>query len=107
MAKGALTLSHVLIIEDDPLIAMLLQERLEESGARSCCVAVTKAEATAVMRQPDIITSDVRLLEGSGPEAGERIHAKLEQVPVIFITCKRRDCSEQEKAGRNLGKPFK
>lgn len=65
---------HVLIIEDEPLIAILLQDILEEAGATSFSFAVTEQEAVdlAGQRVPAVIASDVNLLEGTGAQAVQR-----------------------------------
>jgi len=62
---------HVLIIEDEPMIAMLLQDLLEEAGATSFAFAATEQDAVtlAVQHPPRVITSDIHLLEGTGPRA--------------------------------------
>ncbi len=79
---------HVLIIEDEPLVAMDLQMTLEEQGATSFDVAATEADAIMLARThpPQLITSDVKLLEGSGPRAVLHILKELGDLPVIFIT---------------------
>jgi CheY-like chemotaxis protein len=79
---------HVLIIEDEPFIAMNIQTMLEEAGATSFDFAVTEAEAVAaaLAHPPGLITSDVNLVEGTGPAAVARIHARLGEMPVIFIS---------------------
>lgn len=46
------------------------------------CDAVTVARAI----RPDIITSDVRLLEGDAPTAVSQIHLEAGAIPVIYIT---------------------
>lgn len=77
---------HVLIIEDEPFIAMDLQQLLEEQGATSFDFADSEDEAVAaaMQRRPDIITSDVKLTKGTGPAAVLTIHEQLGQIPVIF-----------------------
>jgi CheY-like chemotaxis protein len=69
---------HVLIIEDEPLIAMLLHDVLEDAGATSFSYADTQDEAVASARDrpPAMITSDVKLLRGTGPRAVALIHAQ-------------------------------
>lgn len=98
---------HVLIIEDEPFIAMAIQDMLEEEGATSFAFAVTQTEAVeaAMMRRPELITSDVRLIEGTGPCAVARIHERLGEVPVIFITATPRQCEPCDPPGVVLGKP--
>ena len=79
---------HVLIIEDEPMIAMLLQDALEEAGATSFSFAATEHDAVrlALEEAPAVITSDVRILEGTGACAVEQIRHALGPIPVIFIT---------------------
>lgn len=86
---------HVLIIEDEPLIAMLLQDWLEEEGATSVAVAATEKEAvaSALAWPPAVITSDVKLTAGTGPRAVQQIQEELGDVPVIFVTGTPGDCS--------------
>lgn len=100
---------HVLIIEDEPFIAMNIQSVLEEAGATSFDFAVTEAEAVAVAlaRPPKLITSDVKLIEGTGPAAVARIYARLGEMPVIFISATPAECRPCEPPGIILGKPVR
>ena len=70
--------------------------------------AVTEDEAlaSALARRPSIITSDVKLVEGTGPQAVRRIHEQLGAVPVIFITATPEDCKPCDPPGRILRKPM-
>jgi CheY-like chemotaxis protein len=79
---------HALIIEDEPMIAMLLQDLLEEAGATSFAFAATEQDAVrlAVQQRPSVITSDIRLLEGTGPRAVSQINDVVGEIPVVFIT---------------------
>ena len=99
---------HVLVIEDEPLVAMILQDLLEEEGATSVAVATTEqdAVASALERAPAVITSDVKLVAGTGPRAVQRIHEKLGNVPVIFVTGTPEDCSPCNPPGIILTKPI-
>lgn len=99
---------HVLIIEDEPLIAMLVRDVLEQEGATSFAFADTQegAVASAVSHPPALITSDVKLLHGTGPLAVGAIHEKLGDVPVIFITATPADCKPCAPPGQVLGKPI-
>ena len=98
---------HVLIIEDEALIAMDLQQLLESEGATSFDFAETQDEAVAAAlgRRPDVITSDVKLAEGTGPAAIAAIHRRLGVIPVIFITGTPADCTPCEPPGVILTKP--
>ncbi len=99
---------HVLIIEDEPMIAMLLQDVFEDAGATSFTFAATEQDAVALAlyRVPDVIASDVRLIEGNGPEAVRRIRAELGDVPVIFMTASPEACQPNLPLGVILNKPL-
>ncbi len=79
---------HVLIIEDDVLIAMSVQALLADNGATSFDLADTEADAITAARdkRPAIIVSDVSLRVGTGPAAVKAIHALHGEIPVIFVT---------------------
>jgi CheY-like chemotaxis protein len=80
--------TDVLIIEDEPFIALDLQALVEEQGHRVVDVARTHREAVeAVHRQmPGLILADIQLADGSsGLEAVNQILETV-AVPVIFIT---------------------
>ena len=85
---------HVLIIEDEALIAAQIELLLTTEGATSFSYAVTEHEAVAeaMHRRPEIITADVRLLQGTGPRAVAEIVRKLGHIPTIFITGTPEDC---------------
>ena len=80
--------TRVLIIEDEPLIALDIQNLVEELGHEVTTVARTHKEAVraAVKRRPGLILSDIQLADGSsGLDAVNEILGSQE-VPVIFIT---------------------
>lgn len=79
---------HVLIIEDEPLVAMLIEDCLLEAGAESCDIAATEDEAVTMARRhpPGFITTDVRLRVGRGPSAVRQIRAELGPIPTVVIT---------------------
>jgi DNA-binding NtrC family response regulator len=79
---------HVLIIEDDLLIALDVQACLEKMGATSTEMASSEDHAvrSARRRRPDLIASDVRLAQGNGPGAVQRIQTEHGPIPVIYIT---------------------
>ncbi|MDZ7281319.1 response regulator [Sphingomonas sanguinis] len=100
---------HVLIIEDEPFIAMSIQSMLEAEGATSFDFAVTQQEAVAVAlkRPPEVITSDVKLVEGTGPLAVAEIHERLGFLPVIFISATPDECRPCSPPGIVLAKPVR
>lgn len=99
---------HVLIIEDKPFIAMDIEDLLASAGATSFDIVATQADAisAAMAHEPDVITSDVSLIEGTGPAAVRVIHKALGEIPVIFITGTPEDCDPCDPPGVILGKPL-
>lgn len=80
--------TDILIIEDEPLIAMDIEQMVEGLGHRVVGVARTHKEAVALYHQtePRMILADIQLADGSsGIDAvNDILHAH--PVPVIFIT---------------------
>ena len=99
---------HVLIIEDEPMIAIDLETVLAREGATSFDIVSTEAEAVAAarVRKPDLITSDVKLIQGTGPRAVEQIRNEVGDVPVIFITGTPDDCKPCAPPGIIIAKPY-
>jgi DNA-directed RNA polymerase specialized sigma24 family protein len=80
--------TDVLIIEDEVLIALDLEQLVENLGHRTIGIARTRAEAIALAkaRRPGLILADIQLADGSsGLEAVNDLLNSFE-VPVIFIT---------------------
>jgi CheY-like chemotaxis protein len=79
---------HVLIIEDEAMLAADLQCFLEELGADSSDVADSEQDAieAALARPPDLITADVTLRQGTGTAAVQAIRNEIGHVPVVFVT---------------------
>jgi CheY-like chemotaxis protein len=98
---------HVLIIEDEWLIAELIRHHLETIGATSFDYAMTQTEAVAlaIAHKPEVITSDVKLIEGTGPLAVRAIHEEVGPIPIIYITATPDDCRPCEHSIAILSKP--
>jgi CheY-like chemotaxis protein len=79
---------HVLIIEDEPVIALELESLLADLGFRSFDVADCPGDALACARarRPALITADYRILAGTGVEAVRMITAAIGDVPVVYVT---------------------
>ena len=80
--------TNVLIIEDEPIIALDLTRVVRELGHTVTGVAATRDEAVALAaaKEPGLLLADVRLADGSnGMDAARDILARHD-VPVIFIT---------------------
>jgi DNA-binding NtrC family response regulator len=78
---------RILVVEDDNIIGMLLAEMLQEMGHDVCAIEATEADAvTAAARcGPDLMIVDVRLGEGSGVAAVEKI-LRTRPVPHVFAS---------------------
>jgi CheY-like chemotaxis protein len=79
---------RVLIIEDEPIIAMDLQNIVEGLGHSIVGVATTRDEAVALARShdADLVLADIQLADGSsGIDAVKDILADHD-LPVVFIT---------------------
>ena len=80
--------TDVLIIEDEPWIALDLRGIVEELGHRVVGVARTHQEAVAAIKDasPGLILADIQLADGSsGLDAVNEILGSL-STPVIFVT---------------------
>lgn len=80
--------TDVLIIEDEPIIALDLTRVVRELGHAVTGVAATRAEAVAMARdkRPGLLLADVRLADGSNGMDAARDILQQADVPVIFIT---------------------
>lgn len=93
LSQASTEISHqvatdVLIIEDEPLIAMDIEAMVESLGHRVVGTARTHAEATALFNKthPKMVLADIQLADGSsGIDAVNEILSSA-NVPVIFIT---------------------
>ena len=82
------THADVLIIEDEPIIAMDLETIVRDLGHGVTGVAVTRDEAVAqaMAQRPGLVLADIQLADdSSGIDAVKDILAQF-SVPVIFIT---------------------
>jgi CheY-like chemotaxis protein len=86
LRAGAAT--DVLIIEDEPVIAMDIEELVQSCGHNVVGVASTEAEAVemAERTRPGLILADINLgIGGDGTSAVSRI-MRYHYAPVIFVT---------------------
>jgi CheY-like chemotaxis protein len=80
--------AKILIIEDEPVIALDISSLVEELGHRVTNITATRHEAVtaAAHETPDLVLADIQLADGSsGIDAAAEILSKI-SVPVIFIT---------------------
>ncbi len=105
------TAARVLIIEDEPIIAMDIESIVQELGHQSVGIADTRDQAVQMAgdHQPDLILSDIQLADGSsGVDAANDILANSD-VPIIFITAfpERLLTGERPEPTFLITKPFK
>src|SRR6266851_8439651 len=90
--------AHVLHVDDDPDIRLLISASLREFGY-VVATAGTNAEALELAKQFkfDLCILDVRLPDGSGIELCQKIHRLQPDVPVLYY-CAYASDEEQEAA---------
>jgi two-component system, response regulator PdtaR len=79
---------RVLIVEDDPIIAMHLAMLVVDLGHEVCATAASAPEAIAraAASSPDVVLMDIRLAGGtSGVEAARVLHVRL-ALRCIFLS---------------------
>jgi CheY-like chemotaxis protein len=98
---------HALIIEDEHMIATVIEFVLRDCGFETFDIAPCSESAitAAAKRRPDLITADVTLEAGSGLDAVSAIcpHASI---PVIFITGSAMEIRDRISDYAVLKKPF-
>jgi CheY-like chemotaxis protein len=80
--------TDVLIIEDEPVIAIDIAALVKELGHKVIGIAATRSEAAAIVAvsTPGLVLADIQLADGSsGIDAVKDILGQFD-VPVIFIT---------------------
>ena len=102
--------TEIMIIEDEPLIAMDLETLVEGLGHQVTGVARTRGEALklAEARRPGLILADIQLADGSSGLDAVNDLLETFQVPVIFITAypERFLTGERPEPAFLIAKPF-
>lgn len=86
--EGALS-GKVLVIEDEPIIAMDISGIVENMGHTVTGNARTRVEAVqmATSQRPDLVLADIQLADNSsGIDAVNDILAQFPDLPIVFIT---------------------
>ena len=98
---------HALIIEDDAMIALMIEGVLCDAGfdTFACAHTADSAIAAAAHEKPDFITSDVQLVAGNGIDAVVAILAAC-PTPVVFVTSVAREVTDRMPDANVLPKPF-
>lgn len=98
---------HVLIIEDETLIALDIEDILSRLGATSFDLVDTEQAAidAAESHRPDFITADAMLRVGFGYAAVDVIVKRHGPIPTVFITATPETCLVSDLV-KVLGKPL-
>ena len=80
--------TEIMIIEDEPLIAMDIENLVSDLGHQVTGIARTLDEAIAMFakRQPKMVLADIQLADGSSGIDAVNAILKTADIPVIFIT---------------------
>ena len=97
-----------MILEDEPLISLLLEELIETSGHPVAGVAVTLSQARAIMAAQDL---DIAFLDLflQGQETSVELSRELAEkaIPVLFVTGNEQECrNHRARAVGYIEKPF-
>jgi DNA-binding response OmpR family regulator len=85
---------HILMIDDDALLRRSLAFSLEKAGYRvSSAANAEDALSIAVRDRPDLVLLDIGLPGMDGMDALRHFRARVD-VPVIFVTARRRELDE-------------
>lgn len=81
--------SHILIVDDDPLIARLIKRQLTNDGY-SVTIA-TESEAALSLLENDsgqfsLVITDLTMPRMSGKELAQKIYTKCPNLPIIVFT---------------------
>jgi DNA-binding response OmpR family regulator len=82
-------MATVLLVEDEPALAMIVKDSLTVRGFTVIC-ASDGVEGLALFldKQPDIVVADVMMPEMDGFTMAERIRKSHSHVPIIFLTAR-------------------
>ena len=87
-----MTLTKVLLVEDDPDIQKVARMSLKMRGVKEVLVADNGEECLALLRnvRPDVILLDVMMPKLDGYETCNRLkqNPETKSIPVIFLTAK-------------------
>lgn len=108
---AARPLGHVLLVEDDTMIAFALEGSLLDAGAKSVTICSTSAEALAALRdhKPDALVLDVHLADrDDGWAIAELVNSVGPKPPrIVFSTGAPQDIpTEIADLGPVLEKPY-
>ena len=102
--------TDIMIIEDEPLIAMDIEDMVENLGHRVTGIARTHSEAVDLYKRtkPKMVLADIQLADGSSGIDAVNDILKDDTLPVIFITAfpERLLTGEKPEPAFLVSKPF-
>lgn len=83
-----MSLTRVLLVEDNPADARLLAELLSEVSGRPFALTAVGTLAAALERMADheVVLLDLSLPDAHGPSAVERLTARARSIPIVVLT---------------------
>lgn len=108
MSGESVTARHVLVVEDEPDFAALLQSILVKAGYTVATAYNGEGAMEAVrQRRPDVITLDMKMPRQSGVHFYRRLKKgrAFRDVPVVVVTGLTRDDKDMENLIRSLLEP--
>jgi two-component system OmpR family response regulator len=108
---ATVSVTHILIVDDDPEIRTLLAKYLGSQGFRVSMAADRREfEEQFACSDPDLIVLDVMLPDGSGLDICRDLQGRRPRTPVILLTALKEDVDRivglEIGADDYLGKPF-
>ena len=99
---------RILLVEDDPLLALDFADVLADMGHVVCAFAETQAAAVtaATDMKPDLMIVDVNLIDGNGIAAVEEI-LRSGHVPHLFMSGDVSTVHSRRPAAVAIQKPFR
>ena len=99
---------RILVVEDEPMLAQILQAFLSAAGGYEVVVAHSGDEALArcADAEPALILVDLELPDMDGPELLRRIRGKVRDVPAIACSGKRPESAAGAGFTAFFRKPF-
>lgn len=93
-------MSKVLVIDDEPFILMMIEDKLKKAGLRVIALRESKGAIPVIKKElPDLIILDWMMPELNGIDLCKMLKAddELKDIPVFLLTAKGQD------ADKNIG----
>jgi DNA-binding response OmpR family regulator len=91
-------MSKVVVIDDEPFILMMIEDKLRKAGISVVTLRESKDALSVIRREkPDLVILDWMMPEMSGIEICKSVKAddELREIPVFLLTAKGQDTDRQ------------